>query len=202
MGYPEMAVEPQKAQFVRTRKALPMRKALALTAAVAAGVVCAVANPASAGTTTTTTFTLTANSSGLAVSVPASASNIGTAATGATSVSGSLGTITVTDPRGALVANWTATVSSTDFTTGSSPSANETVLKSAITYSSGVGTALAGQVGAMVPSVGASLASSATAATWAGAGNNTVSWTPTLSFALLPSQIAGTYTGTVTHSVS
>jgi hypothetical protein len=179
-----------------------MRKALVLTTVVAAGLVGALTGPASAGTTTTTTFTLTAGS-GLSVSVPDTASNIGSAAAGSTTVSGSLGPITVTDPRGALAATWTATVSSTDFTTGTTPTANETVAKANITYSSGAGTAAAGQVGAMVPSiVGVSLASSATAATWAGVGNNTVTWTPTLSFSLLASQVAGTYTGTVTHSVS
>ncbi|MCW3101395.1 MAG: hypothetical protein JWL77_7013, partial [Chthonomonadaceae bacterium] len=74
--------------------------------------------------------------------------------------------------------------------------------KGSISYSSGVGSAAVGQVGAMVASVGASLASSATAATWAGVGNNTVTWNPTLTFALLPSQVVGTYTGTITHSVA
>jgi hypothetical protein len=109
--------------------------------------------------------------------------------------------MTVTDPRGSLVASWTATVSTTDFTTGTATS-HETVAKSAMTYSSGVGTAVAGQVGAMVPSVGVSLAAPATAATWAGVGNNTVTWTPTVSFTLQAAQVAGTYTGTITHSVA
>jgi hypothetical protein len=178
-----------------------MRKTLLITTAVAAGLVGVLAGPASAGTTTTTTFTVGGNASGLTVSTPGSASSIATAATGATSASGSLGNITVTDPRGSLAATWTATVSSTDFTTGGA-TANETVAKGSITYSSGAGTAAAGQVGAMVPSVGASLASGATAATWAGVGNNTVTWNPTLTFTLLASQVAGTYTGTITHSVA
>jgi hypothetical protein len=177
-----------------------MRKTLTITAATAAGLIGLLAGPASAGTTTTT-FTLSGNASGLAISVPANASSIATASTGATSVSGSLGSVTVTDPRGSLVATWAATVSSTDFTTGTA-TANETVAKSAITYSSGAGTALAGQVGAMVPSVNASLSGSATAANWAGVGNNTVSWTPSLTFTLLASQVAGTYSGTITHSVT
>jgi hypothetical protein len=177
-----------------------MRKILLVTSAVAAGLVGVLAGPASAGTTATT-FTVTGNASGLTVSNPASASAIATAAAGATTASGSLGNITVTDPRGSLAATWTATVSATDFTTGTATS-NETVAKGSITYSSGVGTAAVGQVGAMVPSVGVSLASSATAATWAGVGNNTVTWNPTLTFALQASQVAGTYSGTITHSVA
>jgi hypothetical protein len=35
----------------------------------------------------------------------------------------------------------------------------------------------------------------------AGIGNNTATWTPTVSFALISSQVAGTYSGTITHSV-
>ncbi len=38
--------------------------------------------------------------------------------------------------------------------------------------------------------------------TWAGVGNNSGSWNPTLTLTLLGSQVAGTYTGTVTHSIA
>lgn len=172
------------------------------TALAATGLLTALAGPASAAGDTVTTFTITGAANGLSVSSPGTASAIGTAAAGASSLSGSLGAITVTDTRAALTATWTAKVSATDFTTGGG-SANETVQKSAITYSSGVGTAQLGQVGAMVPSLNVSLAGTGgTAATWAGVGNNTVTWTPTLTFSLLASQVAGTYTGTITHSVS
>jgi hypothetical protein len=109
--------------------------------------------------------------------------------------------VQVTDTRGSLVAAWTATVSSTDFTTGGA-SSNETVAKALISYSSGSATKGAGQVGVMTPSVGLTLAAPAVAGIWAGVGNNTVSWNPTLSFSLLASQVAGTYSGTITHSVA
>ena len=175
-----------------------MRKALLVTAVSALGVVSALAGTAYAGDTTTT-FTLSGGS--IAISVPTGTVNIATATVGAASVSGSLGNVVVTDTRGALVAAWTATVSSTDFTTGGG-SANEKVLKSAIAYSSGAGTASVGQVGAMVPSVALSLGSAQTAATWAGVGNNTVTWNPTLLVTLSASQVAGVYTGTITHSVA
>jgi hypothetical protein len=76
----------------------------------------ALALPAAADTTTTT-FTLSGGA--LSISVPAS-KNLGSAATGASSLSSQLGTVTVTDDRGALAGCWTATVASTDFTTGGS----------------------------------------------------------------------------------
>ena len=177
-----------------------MRKVtvLASIAVAAAGV--ALASPASAGTTGAT-FTLSGNGAGLAISQPANGVNLGTASTGASSLSGSLGTVQVTDTRGNLVAAWTATVSSTAFTTGTATT-DETVAAALISYSSGTATKGAGQVGAMTPSVGLTLAAPAVAGIWAGVGNNTVSWNPTMSFTLLASQVAGTYAGTVTHSVA
>lgn len=175
-----------------------MRKILIGGAVIAIAV--AVAQPASAGTTGAT-FTLSGNSSGLAVSVPADGVNLGSAATGASTLSGSLGTVQVTDTRGSLIAAWTATVSSTSFVTGTATT-NETVANALISYSSGTATKGTGQVGAMTPSVGVTLGAPAIAGIWAGTGNNTVSWNPTLSFTLLPSQVAGTYAGTITHSVA
>jgi hypothetical protein len=176
-----------------------MRK-IVVSAMVGASLLGTFGGAASAGTTTTS-FTLNGNAAGLSISVPGTASGIATGSTGATSLSGTLGSVTVTDPRGLLVATWTATVSATSFTTGGA-SSNETVAKSAITYSSGAGSAALGQVGAMVPSVNSALGNSAIAASWSGVGNSTVTWTPTLTFALLASQVAGTYTGTITHSVA
>ena len=175
-----------------------MRKALVLGSVALAVLGVAVAGPASAANSSAT-FTLT-GAGGLAVSAPVGPVNLGSAATGAASLSGQLGNITVTDTRGSLAAVWTTTVSSTSFVTGSATT-NETVSNALVSYSSGAGTALAGQVGAMVPGVVASLAAPGVASTWAGVSNNTVTWNPTLTFALLPSQVAGTYTGTITHSV-
>lgn len=181
-----------------------MRKALVVTAVTAVGLVGALQGNASAANDTTTTFTLTAGA--LGISVPASAS-LSSAAAGAASLTGQLGTVTVTDARGALVSTWTAGVSSTDFlnTTTGGTTANEKVVKANVGYASGVGTAGLGQVGAMVPTgavTPVALGSAATGASWTGVGNNTVSWNPTLTFTLLPSQVAGTYSGTITHSVS
>jgi len=180
-----------------------MRKALVVTAVTAVGLVGALQGTAHAGDTTTT-FVLTAG--GIGISVPSSAT-MSSAAAGAATDTGSLGNVTVTDARGSLVSTWTATVSSTNFTnstTGGS-TADETVAKANVGYASGVGTAALGQVGAMTPTgavTPVALGSAATGASWTGVGNNTVTWNPTLTFTLLPSQVAGTYTGTITHSVS
>lgn len=184
-----------------------MRKALALGTAAASLGALALAAPASAAAgDTVATFTLAAGSNGLSVSVPvgtdAAPVDLGSAEVGSATVSGALGGVTVTDTRGALVAAWTATVSATDFKTGGGTT-NETVAKALIRYTSNAPLVPAtGQVGVVTPGTAAlTMGAAGTAATFAGVGNNTVSWTPTLSFTLLPSQVAGVYKGTITHSV-
>ena len=76
--------------------------------------------------------------------------------------------------------------------------ANRRVANTAVTYTAvpsvSVGTGVA------TPSVG-TLALGATVA-YVGTGSNTVTWNPTLTMVLSPTQVAGTYKGTVTHSVS
>jgi hypothetical protein len=144
---------------------------------------------------TNTTFDLTSGT--LAISVPASAS-LGSFPTGSTLVLGKLGSTSVNDTRAALVAQWSASVSSTDFTTGTA-TANETVAKANVAYTTGVGSSTG--TGAFVPVGAASLAVPGVAGTWAGVGNNSTSWNPTVAMTLLGSQVAGTYTGTITHSV-
>jgi hypothetical protein len=153
---------------------------------------------------TVTTFQL--GGGALSVSEPAPV-NLGLVAPGSLVVQGNLGTVTVNDTRGALVAAWTSSVTSTEFlnTTTGGTTANEKVALANIAYTSGAGTNGAGTVGAFVPGVVASMALPAAvrlAGTFAGVGSNSVSWDPTLVVTLLPSQVAGTYQGTVTHSVA
>lgn len=188
-----------------------MRKPLvvAMTAMMSAGLAAFVPVAANAGAgDTPSTFTLSATG-GLSIAVPdgsVTPVNLGSASTGAATLSHTLGNVTVTDGRGALPATWTATASSTNFTTGGA-TANETVAKANVGYYAGVGTAQLGQIGAFVPA-GTALTpvalagSGANVGTWAGTGNDTVTWNPTITFTLLPSQVAGTYSGTITHSVS
>ena len=175
------------------------------TAAAATGLALAavvgVAGPAGAADTGATTATFEITGGALNITVPPStvALATGTVATGATTAAGQLGAVAVADTRGALVNTWTTTVSSTTFVTG--PSADETVALLNIAYSSGDSTSVSG-LGSFVPGTLATMALSGTGAAWAGlSGNNTASWNPTLTFTLRASQVAGTYTGTITHSV-
>ena len=157
---------------------------------------------ASAAVTGDTAATFQVGGTGLAITVPVSAA-LGSVSTGASSVGGQLGAVTVTDGRGDLGANWTTTVTSTVFTTGST-SANETVALPNITYASGASTEKTGE-GTFVPltatAMNAAPAGRAVGFT-AGNGVNSATWNPTLSFTLLSSQVKGTYAGTITHSVA
>lgn len=179
---------------MRTRSKLAT---IALTSGLA---VAGIAGPAQAADTIAT-FAITAGV--LSITVPAStvALATGTVNTGAATATAQLGGVTVSDARGALLTGWTTTVSSTTFVTGTSTS-NETVAKANIAYSSGAFTAHSG-LGVFVPGTLADLAVAGTGGSHTGvAGNNSTTWNPTLTFTLLSSQVAGTYTGTITHSVA
>lgn len=154
--------------------------------------------PPAGAADTTTTFALTAGS--LSISAPAAVS-LGSVAAGALTVSGSLGSVTVTDDRGSLTASWTATATASDFTTGGATAA-ETVLKANVAYAPGSLTASSPPAGVFVPTSLASMAAAGTVCTGAAIGNNSASWNPTLTIGLAGKSIVGTYTGTITHSVS
>lgn len=178
-----------------------MRRTLILASMAVVGI--AGAQPAGADDTGTT-FTLTA-AGGLSVSAPATA-NLGSAATNDGSFSASLGTVTVTDERGLLVATWIASVTSTDFTTGTATAA-ETIGNGDVSYASGLATASSG-TGTPVPgqldaAAAQTLDVSRTAFSMTlGVGNNSVSWAPTVVVAVPAAAVVGTYTGTITHSVA
>lgn len=148
------------------------------------------------------TFTVTNDSGALSISVPSS-QDFGTASAG-TSLTGNLGTVTVDDQRGDLVATWEATVTSTDFvldTAGESPPAAAILPPSAITYDPGTVEMLLGlSVDLTIGAVG-TLDGEHTAASYSGAGSNTAQWNPELTFEIPGSQVDGGYAGTITHSV-
>lgn len=152
---------------------------------------------------TTTTFTLTGGE--LAITVPNSA-DLGSAATGTATIAAQLGAISVADGRGTLNGSWAASVASTDFTTGAG-SAEETVANSNADYWSGGATSTTG-TGTFTPgqaTAGASepLGAPATALTATSVvGNNTATWNPTVNINIPSASVEGTYTGTITHSVS
>jgi hypothetical protein len=176
--------------------------ALALAGGLAVG-----APGASAGTAAYFQITGT----GLAVSEPTATGGVslGSVPAGTLTHQHALGDVTVNDGRALPLplAVWTATVSSTDFVrdgAGATPAANEMVAKANIAYSAG--TPSVQNNGVFTGGVVASMAlpdPSRVAGAFAGLGGASgVTWNPNLTFTLLSSQVAGTYRGTITHSVA
>ena len=168
------------------------------------------------GTTYTITVTVTA-STGTApsasvtvepvgfLSISASSSATLPAAAPGTTASAQLGAVTVTDNRALGSASWTATVTSTAFSSGSA--ASQTIPLTQVTYWSGPATAISGS-GTFTPGQPAAAnAVTLTAGRVAfslsgGSGVNSASWNPTLSVQVPAAAVAGTYTATITESVS
>jgi hypothetical protein len=159
---------------------------------------------------TTTTFAVTADV--LDITIP-DATTLSSGAAPGGFASGNLGAITVTDERAAADASWTATVTSTAFTTGTEPfDASETVpttnvyyCSGAATSTSGSGTFTPGQTGcaAPPPATGQNLSAARTAFSHTGGtGVNTAAWNPLITTDPEAEDIAGTYTGTITHTIS
>ena len=147
-----------------------------------------------------------ASAPGLSISEPP-ARSLGSFTAGARTITANLGTVTVsTGSTLAHNAGWTATVSATDFTTGTGTSP-ERVAASAVTYRSGTPTASSGfGAGACVPGqvTPISLSSSRTAFSCTGISlgpTTSVSWNPEITIVLATTNIVGTYSGTVTHTV-
>jgi hypothetical protein len=149
---------------------------------------------------TTTTFTLTG--AGLGVSVPVSAILSSSTNIGITALSSQLGNIQVADNRGSLGTAWTATVSTTTFTTGAQ-GPHETIAKGNVSYASGLPTATAG-AGVDVPTlVPMALSTPQVAFAHTGViGSQTTTWDPTVTITVPADAVAGTYTGTLTHSIA
>jgi hypothetical protein len=141
---------------------------------------------------------------GLSISAPTNAA-LGSGAPG-TSFSRRLEAVTVTS--GAGVTQWTATVTLTSAFTVTQGDQSWHLPNDRVLYSSGPATAgtvslslcTAGQT-----SVAATLVQSRTAFRCSGLlgpSTSSVSWRPTLSVQTQPTDPAGTYTGTITHSVA
>lgn len=118
-------------------------------------------------------------------------------------LTGQLGTVTVTATGGP---GWTATVSSTDFTTGGG-TPQETIPNSVVRYWSGRATATTGP-GSFVPgqptaNQAATLDTPRTAFRRTGSNAaSSASWNPTLVVTVPGDAVAGLYSGVVTHSVA
>ncbi|MDO3703749.1 hypothetical protein Q3W71_18955 [Micromonospora sp. C28SCA-DRY-2] len=142
---------------------------------------------------------------GVDITVPAAVS-LGGGVTGGT-LTRQLGPVEVRDSRGPVNPNvWVATVSATVFVTGAG-GAQRTISNGRISYWSGPAVRSTGG-GTLVP--GQSTAAQAVTLgvpreafrKTAGNGNNTVAWTPTVRIAIPTDVVAGSYRGTITHSVA
>lgn len=130
--------------------------------------------------------------------------------------SGAYGTVTVTDTRTGLISvgglspnAWTATATIGDFTrsaavTGAT-AAQTTIFATGMVYNTANPvTATSSTTGSTFTAVGGAVAGAGTpvvAGTMASTGPNSQTWSPTLQVTLA-NQVAGTYNGTITHSVS
>ncbi|GAB1819960.1 hypothetical protein [Herbidospora sp. RD11066] len=142
---------------------------------------------------------------GLAITAPTSR------ALGSTTIGGELsaqlGTVTVSDTRGlGGLLGYTATVSSTNFTTTIGGNTS-TIAKAHISYWSGPATSFSG-IGVFTPgqataALAAALTGTVTAFTVTLAvGNTSGTWNPTVIVRVPSSAVAGSYSGTITHSVA
>ncbi len=120
------------------------------------------------------------------------------------------GDVTVTDNRALHPADWTATVSSTDFTNAAGdtiPATDATYLTGAIVADTNSGLPLAGTTsGTITDDTGTGLGLTNGAqdvVTESGFdGDNAATWDPTIDVAVPAGAVVGIYDGTVTHSVS
>jgi hypothetical protein len=154
-------------------------------------------SPAGASANTSLTFTVTVGA--LSITAPASA-NLGAANPGNTIGPTPLGAVTVTDNRAALNAGWTATASSTDFTTGGGTTP-ETIPANDVTYTPGT-PVTTGTVTDTATTITLSGAPQSVVTATAIVGDNTGSWDPNLTVAVPGAAVGGAYTATLTHSVS
>ena len=170
--------------------------ALIATAAGVAALLAAVAPPAAADPTTAT---ITVTGGALVITVPADAGSLGSRANSVAGgpISGPLGQVQVNDARSAAAGSgWVASVISTAFT----PAAGPAIPASAVSYSVGpivqVGTAT------YTPNDPSDLTGVAPAVTATGiTGDNSATWTPTITVAVPGGMAANTYSATITHSV-
>jgi len=157
-----------------------------------------------ASRTATEATTISVAAGLLSITVPSSAALPNVSPGGTTSAQ--LGTVTVNDFRGTAGASWTVTVTATTFVTGAGTPA-QTIPLTQISYwsgpataSTGTGTFTPGQANT-VAAVNLTVPRTAFSLT-AGSSVNSASWNPTLSISVPAAALAGTYTATITHSVS
>ena len=159
---------------------------------------------------TPVTFTLTTTGV-LAITAPTATVDLGSGVShNVGSVIGlprNFGAVTVTDNRALDPADWTATVSSTDFKNSVTPA--DVIPATAATYTAGT---IGSDLVSGLPYSAADITDN-TPVTLSGTaqdvvtetgfdGDNAATWTPTIAVAVPAGAVVGIYDGTVTHSVS
>jgi uncharacterized repeat protein (TIGR01451 family) len=135
----------------------------------------------------------------LSISAPATA-DLGAAAPGGTASAG-LGIVRVTDNRAGL-AGWTATVSSTDFITGGGTAAETIPVHDVLYLINGFASTTGSATFTRTPMTGLSTAAQAVVTATNVHGDNSVTWNPVIRVSVPSGAVAGTYSATITHSVS
>ncbi|MGF7234953.1 MAG: hypothetical protein ACQSGP_08340, partial [Frankia sp.] len=134
----------------------------------------------------------------LAITAPTGPVSLGTVPASSPTISGHLGTVTVTDTRTANPAAWTTAVTCTDFV-----SSAHTISASSAAYSPGSLTTTGNPTFATIDASSMSSAPASVATATSGTGNNSASWNPTITITLPPAGlVVGRYTATITHSVA
>jgi hypothetical protein len=177
----------------------PFGKCTLLVLAAAAMPLLAMAPAASADASGTSAATITVTGGALSITVSPDAGNLGTRANSVDggSIGGSLGQVQVTDARSSAAGSgWVASAISTAFT----PSTGPAIAASAVRYTAGAIT----KVGTATYTANDPLALTGVApvVTASGiTGDNSATWSPTVSVAVPGGTAAGVYSATITHSV-
>jgi hypothetical protein len=182
-------------RFARLTERRKPGKAIAVVGALAAFAALAAGTALPAAAATPASFTLTAGT--LSISAPTASVSLGSqvASVLASTMSGQLGSVTVTDQRGGTT-TWTASVISTAFT----PTAGPADPASNVSYAAGAFTDSATVVATAVNAT--DLTGVSIVVTGASSGPSTATWDPTISV-IVPADFApGVYTATITHSVA
>jgi hypothetical protein len=151
------------------------------------------AGAATAADTGDTVATFTLESGSLDVTVEADAA-LTDGLPGAASVTGSLGAVGISDTRGSTL-GWIVSAASSTFVDGAGS------VSTGVSYDSGSATASSGTVTTTTAGATSITALAQVAAGTLASGNNTASYTPTLTVGLPANALAGDYEGTVTTSV-
>ena len=177
-----------------------MRKTTIAAALIAGGTgMLAFTVPALAATASSTPVTVEVGGGDLGISAPAQSVNLGsvTATTSAQTVTSKLGAVTVTDSR-AGTGGWVATAEASDFT---GPQTISTSTPGLVTYTPGAATVSGTANVAATDEDHLYPADPVQTATGVN-GANTAAWNPTIAVTIPAGALAGTYSTTITHSVS